>query len=141
MTDIVDFEPRDPNTMKLSSILIPVIFLTFLSCNKDNNEDLEFCNSITQGNYSETLPVINDFLNDLIYDDIRNLGENSNMEILGDWLEQKPCISDVEIKCFWCEYSIPSTSTLYIMLSEDSDTLVLRIYGSIPNIAMGLSEK
>jgi len=127
--------------MRLSSILITVIFLISLSCSKDIDEDSAFCNSIKQGNYSEPLSVVNDFLNDLNYEDTRNLGENSNMEILGEWLEQKPCIQDVEISCFWCLYSNPSFSTLYIILDEKSDTMVLTIKGIIPNKAVGISKK
>jgi hypothetical protein len=122
--------------MKLSSILIPVFFLTFLSCN--NDEDLECCNSITEGNYTESLIIINDFLNDLNYEDAGNLGENSGLEQLEDWLEQKPCITDVEITCFWCLFTNPPGGELSIFLNNSSDTLKLALVGSIPHKAVGL---
>jgi len=124
--------------MQLSSILIPAIFLTFLSCSKDMDEDLAFCNSITQGNYSESSSMINDFLKDLNYDDPRNLGDNSNMEILADWLENKSCIKDVEITCFWCYYSNPPIGCLSMVRSDNSDTLILWLIGSIPYRASDL---
>lgn len=124
--------------MRLSSILIPLIFLISFSCSKDIDEDLAFCNSITQGNYSESLSSINDFLNNLNYDDLRKQGDNSNMEILGNWLEQKPCVEDVEIICFWCEYSIPPHGFLTMVQSDNSDTLKLWLIGSIPYRAAGL---
>jgi len=127
--------------MKLSSILIPVILLAFLSCNNDDIDDLEFCNSITQGNYLESLSVINDFVNDLNYEDSRKLGENSNMEILADWLEQKPCISDAEINCFWCAYSLPPKGSIVVNLVESTDTLVLGLIGTRPITASSIIKK
>ena len=75
------------------------------------------------------------------YEDSGNLGENSNLEQLEDWLEQKPCITDVEITCFWCIYTNPAQGELSIILNNDSDTLILWLIGSIPHEAIGLSEK
>jgi len=123
---------------RLSFVQSVVIFLIFLACN--NEEDLGYCNSITQGNYTESLIFINDFLNDLNYEDAGNLGENSNLEQLADWLKQKPCITDVEITCFWCEYSLPPKGELSIILNDDSDTLRLALIGTTPHRALGLYE-
>ncbi len=98
--------------MKLSTILITIFFFTLVSFDKENKEDREFCNSITEGNYVESVVVINDFLNDLDYDNSGNLGENSTLEQLENWLEEKPCILEAEIICFWCFVSSPKFSNV-----------------------------
>ena len=127
--------------MKLSTILITILFFTLFSCDKDNKVDREFCNSITQGNFLESVVVINDFLNDLNYEKSGNLGENSGLEQLEDWLEEKPCILEAEITCFWCEYSNPPQGYLSMIRSDNSNTLMLWLFGTIPHRAEALYEK
>jgi hypothetical protein len=127
--------------MKLSTILITILFFTLVSCDKDNREDHEFCNSITEGNYVESVVVINNFLNDLNYENSGNLGENSTLEQLENWLEEKPCILEAEITCFWCLFSNPPQGFLSMIRSDNSDTLMLWLFGSIPNRAEALYEK
>ena len=127
--------------MKLSTILITIFFFVLVSCDKENKEAQKFCSSITEGNYVESVVVINEFLNDLDYDNAGNLGENSTLEQLENWLEEKPCILEAEITCFWCLYSNPPQGFLSLIRSDNSDTLELWLFGSIPNRAEALYDK
>ena len=120
--------------MKLSTVLITIFFL-LVSCDKENKDAQKFCNSISEGKYVESVVEINEFLNDLDYDNAGNLGENSTLEQLENWLEEKPCILEAEITCFWCYYSNPPLGELSMILKNDSDTLTLTLIGSIPHEA------
>ena len=126
---------------KLATILLTIFVLTLVSCDKENKEAQKFCNCITEGNYEESVVVINEFLNDLDYDNAGNLGENSTLEQLENWLEEKPCILEAEITCFWCLYSNPMQGFLSLIRSDNSDTLMLWLFSTIPHRAEALYEK
>lgn len=122
--------------MKRRLILL-ILFAFLISCDGEKiycNKDLEFCSSIRQKMYQESLVLINDFLKSLNYPG-GDFGDNSNLEKLERWLECKSCVSRAEINCFWCLYSNPPGGSIIFTLGENSDTLQVNLLGSIPHEA------
>lgn len=127
----------------MKRLILLTLFAILISCDDEKiycDKDIEFCSSISQERYQESLVMINDFLNSLNYPG-GDYGDNSNLEKLERWLECKSCIRQAEVNCFWCLYSNPPGGSVIFTLSENSDMLQVNLLGSIPHEAGSIIKK
>ena len=110
----------------LKSAFLLLGFLALGACHKEEVpclDDAQFCALIAEQNFAGAGPLVDGYLATL-----REGNEHEKLERLKDWLGCKSCVSQVEITCWSCVYSIPSFSELKIDFALDGhDTTVVLV--------------
>ena len=119
--------------------MVLIILLLPFGCEKLNKVDSAldkeaFCLQVNEANIDQTIPIINEFLENLSND----LNDEQKLQALETWLNSCPCITDATIVCVSCIKTLPLQSEIAISFEENGITknFILDISMSNPLKAM-----
>lgn len=105
------------------------MLLSLSSCSKEEitvDQEQLFCEFVAKEEYNNLLPLINNYLSNLD----NNNTDKARLEQLAIWLKSKSCVSDAEVECNMCVYSLPPQGHLRVQFN--STVKQLNVVGTEP---------